>query len=320
MLLVLGFLCVASMADDVDDEYTRRVRALAIDDVSGHLELAKWCRSNQRWQFVAQRCQHILTLEPSHQPAKLLLETARAYLQKDQSNDPTSQKTRSAGGPRSPSTTGKALRELTKEEIQQVRRVELHHDQPERLSIRIDRKALGSFLAHVRNDPGFGYSNQDFYKLPKTEQAQLILLHGDENDKKNIQIRNDPQRLREFDRRVLPMVIQNCATSDCHGGSGGGRFRLFGGRRLKTPASYATFVALHQYKTENGSLIDRTNPADSLLLSYGLPPGPVPEKNHPIRIRAMFDNAEDREYKKMLDWLLSLDLHEPDYGFELIKP
>lgn len=316
-LMMFGFSGSMTTADDIDDEYARRVRKLEVGDVSGHLELAKWCRTKERWQLVAQRCQHILTIDPSHKPAKLLLETARAYLRKDDPNTPAAQSPR---GPRSPSAVGDALRPLTKEEIQKVRRAELHKDQPERVSVRIDRKALKSFLDHVRHEPGFRFSESEFYRLPKDEQAQLMLTYGDESDKKAILIRTDPERLREFDRHIVPMVLQNCATSDCHGGPGGGKFRLIGGRRLKSEASYATFVALHQYETEKGQLIDRANPRDSLILSYGLPAGPDPEKNHPVKIRPMFDSMDDREYQTMLDWLLSLDLQKPDYGFELYKP
>ncbi len=318
-LVVMLCACFAvdhARADDIADEYARRVRALAVDDIQGHLDLAKWCRSEERWQLVAQRCQHILTINPTHEPAKLLLETARAYLNRQQ-GDATPRSNASPADPRSPKGSSAELRKLTKDEIQKVRRAEMHRDRPERLSVRIDRAALKRFLTRINSTGSLPVSDQDFYRLPKVEQAQLMLTFGDEADHDAIQIKNDPQRLREFDRDIIPMIVQNCTTSDCHGGPGGGKFRLMPGRRLRTAQSYAVFVMLHQYEMEAGQVIDRQNPADSLLLKYFLPPGPDKAKNHPVDIRPAFPDENDRDYKKILDWILSLDLEEPDYGIDL---
>ncbi len=50
-LMLAPVLTVA--ADDSVEEYRRRFAAVAVDDVSGHLRLARWCRSGQLWELLA---------------------------------------------------------------------------------------------------------------------------------------------------------------------------------------------------------------------------------------------------------------------------
>jgi hypothetical protein len=316
----VSFGAVAASADSIDDEYERRAKALQPSDVAGHLALAKWCRDNERWLLVARRCQHILTINPNHRPAQLLLETARKKLGKEQRGDGSRRGKRSGSG--SGAKAGAGPRVLTDEEVQIVRRAELNLDEPERVAVRIDRRAVMAFVKSMRSDPEFDYDQREFFRLPKIEQAQLMLRFGDEKARQAVTITRDPQRVRTFDRQIHPLIHPNCATVECHGGSNAGAFRLLGGRSMRTNAMYANFVILQQYEVGLERLINRGEPERSLLLTYGLPSSMNEDASlsHPTKIRPMFTGTDDRDYVRVLEWLRSLDMTLPDYGIDPMKP
>ena len=100
----------------------------------------------------------------------------------------------------------------------------------------------------------------------------------------DVRVAGDPNAVLEYLRTVEPFVLNGCATSGCHGGTGAGAFVLY-----RVPAgeatSYTNFYALNAYTVAvpdpaggafgGGNLtrrmIDRAKPDDSLLLNYMLP-------------------------------------------------
>jgi hypothetical protein len=301
--------CVAHhvVAGDIDDEYLDRFKSLAAKDVNGHFELAKWCREHEKWQLVAQQCRHVLRIEPNHEQAKLLLQVAQTRLSADQ-----------ALRGRDPDASGR-LRPLTDEEVQRIRRKELHLDEEGRVVVRIDRDALREFYEFAHGTGLVDDDRRAFFKLPRLKLAQLILRLAPDQFGKAVSIRSDPQRMQTFIRDVQPIILRGCAAADCHGGSAAGDFQLFTGRALSPNASYANYLRMHEHKAGNERLINRDQPGRSLLLSYGLPNEEVAEetRRHPSDIMPVFQSPDDREYRTVLNWLSSLSIRRPDYGIEL---
>lgn len=307
LLTVLICLPGVLAAGDVEDEYLRRFKALDVKDVRGHFELAKWCREQENWQLVAQQCRHVLRLEPNHQQAKLLLEVAQRRL---------------GGDLRSPSRgagRGGPLRPLTDDEVQRIRRMELHPDQDERVVLRIDRKALRAFYEVAHKDGHVDCDRRTFFRLPRLEQARLILRHAPDRFGGGVTIRSDPERMRSFLREVQPIVLRGCAAADCHGGSAAGDFQLLAGRSLSPNDSYANFLRMHEYQVGTQRVINRDQPGRSLLLTYALPPHQVADQTgrHPTEIMPVFQSSDDRDYQTLLEWLSSLSITRPDYGIDL---
>jgi hypothetical protein len=79
VVFLVGFVGTTFLAaaGEVEEEYARRLRKLAPDDVNGHFRLAMWCKEKQAWALVQKECTHVLLLEPDHEQAKLLLELAK---------------------------------------------------------------------------------------------------------------------------------------------------------------------------------------------------------------------------------------------------
>lgn len=322
---LLVFVMVSpSFSDSVDDEYTRRFQALARDDVRGHEELAKWLHKQERWQLLAQQCRYVLRIAPNNRPATLMLDLARLQLEKESKHSPNTDSPDKGGPPTKTAThCGDAPAALTDDEVDAVRRAELNLDAPEHVTVRIDRKLLKQFIEEYENAPGFPVDRRAFFRLNPTEQAQLMLKYAREKYRESIVIRGEPERLKSFTRNVMPFVLANCATAECHGGTQAGCFRLQGGRSLGTNVAYANFIAMQSMKVDDHPLINRNTPKRSLLLTYGLPAVPGDDfkaYNHPVDISPIFKDQDDRDYRMILDWLRSLDIEKPDYGIATGRP
>ncbi|NOT00625.1 MAG: hypothetical protein HOP29_08360 [Phycisphaerales bacterium] len=311
-LLVLGaafllphLLPLATRADAIDDEYYARFKALTPDDVDGHLKLAVWCRDQQRWQLVARQCGEILKRRPTHEQAQLLLNLARAHLDGEQRNPGSTGAVPGAAPPA----------ELTDDQVQRVRRAELNLAGDERVRLKIDRDALNAFYEQGKRDGILAMDRPAFFRMPRLEQARLILHHSPETYGNKIEIGSDPERMRDFIRDVQPVVLRGCATAECHGGSSAGRFRLLTGRSLSGNASYTNHFILQEFGVGTERVINRDLPERSLLLSYGLPRGRGGAE-HPTEITRLFADESDREYRVVYDWISSLPITRPDYGFK----
>lgn len=300
-------------ADAIDDEYGQRAKALRADDIDGHLDLARWCREKRRWQLMADQCRLVLRLRTDHAEGGLLLELARANMDKSPAKRTPGRKTRPIAGGDLPL--------LDDEQVQRIRRVELHLDGRERVNLKIERSALDEFVEWAAKRGGPLFDRRAFLRQSRREQALEILERGREEFGERITVLGDPERLRAFEREILPVVLPGCATSECHGGNRGGEFRIHGGRSLRTHAVYANFFLMHEYERDDRRLIDRNQPKRSLLLVYGLPADPEAKRlEHPTPIRRVFRDEDDDRYRTVLDWLRSLDIQRPDYGIDLSAP
>ncbi len=88
--------------------------------------------------------------------------------------------------------------------------------------------------------------------------------------------------------------------------------------------AYTTFVLLDQMQTRHGPLINRSNPEESVLLSYLLPPEAVSRAHPPVgrgpSFKAVIRDREERLYTAVLDWIDMLAVPRPEYGLKYINP
>ena len=313
---LLSVVGLVALADGVEDQYKQRFRKLAADDIEGHYKLALWCKEQKAFTLLKTQCTYILRKSKNHEPARLLLELARREM--------------AAGAPPGAGPAGRGKprlaalgRILNDDEIQILRRSELLLDRPERVGVKFKNRVLERFFAEMQGGPGFGFTRQRFFKLPPSERAQLILDFAPEAYGRDVEITTDPQRFANFERKVLPIVLEGCATATCHGTHGRARWRLYSDRVRSKNMVYTNYLIMHELTLGQERLIDRDLPDRSLVLVYGLPEattGPDHPSNHPQPIDPPFRNPKDRKYLEVLDWIESLALPTPDYGIVLEPP
>ncbi len=301
----------------VIEEYQRRLSELRPRDVAGHYALAQWCSEQGQYQLVVERTQHILELDPRNVDARLLNTAALHKLGQQ---------------PLDASTDGRppgeaALGLIAKQDVGRLRFIEMLDFQPddvpsaqrESVSVRFDRGLLTAFLDVMSDVPEFaGKANRRrFLALKPTQQVQVMRQYGDLTYLPRVKILNDPLVFRKF-KPVAALIERGCATRECHGGETPAK--PFGWRRhLLYPdqSLYTQFLILDRVALGRDRLIDRDQPADSLILQYGLPPGAT-RQIHSGQIKPLYPlGTRDPNYKMVLDWIDLLRVPRPINGIRL---
>jgi hypothetical protein len=217
---------------------------------------------------------------------------------------------------------------LRPSEINAIRQAEMR---PDDLGVRIrfERNVLRRAVDYIGRDHA-----GEFYSLNAMQQAHLILSKGPAEMRSDVMIVNDPPAMLQYRRMVQPYVVQNCATSACHGGNSAVTKLQFVTPADSDAATYTNFYILTKYVQPakqagnqvfgHGDLrmIDRQRPAQSLLIQYGMP-GTMVDFAHPDvpNYRPPLRGVNDPRYKQLLDWIgQALQPVEPSYGFDFNTP
>lgn len=195
---------------------------------------------------------------------------------------------------------GRALRPTTEnvlneEQINQIRQAELQESDAlagrGRPRISFQDGVLKRFVESQRN-----MDFRVFNRADDITKALVILRESRDPDMlEDVRIASHPTSILEYLNRVQPIILNGCATSECHGGAAARSFALYGDAR-EDAASYTNFYLLMntsarvpkgaggafdgvpaaetQPATDTGPLgrlVDRIQPDDSLLLNYMLP-------------------------------------------------
>jgi hypothetical protein len=316
---------------DYQAEYQRRFQALNANDLEGHVELAKWCREVQEWGLLRRQAQHVLTLAPDHQLAKLMLELAKSKL--GEQGEVAGSPSPGPGTPGSPmDRTGKARKPkpLTDEQIQRLRRAELRpvDRHPVKFNNDVVERFWNYFSQRQAVPPA---ARANFMKLKPFEKAFFIIqavkewqsLATDEqpfNDifTQDILIERDPILFREFATNVERHILAGCASAKCHGGEDARGFRLFNERIMSDGMHYANYLQLHNYEYRGERLINRDFPERSLLLVFGQPVAGNTMTLHPGEIDVVYRRGrEDPKYLAIGRWISALGVPAPEYSVEL---
>jgi hypothetical protein len=214
-----------------------------------------------------------------------------------------------------------AERLLKPDQINAIRQAELRPDDAG-VRIRFERDVKRRFMEYTGRTP------QEMNAMSLNALVQEIIKKGTPDMRRDVTVQNDPPAMMEFRRNVQPFVLNNCATSNCHGTIQPAKFSLI------TPgdsdaAMYTNFYTLQNYvkKVPNSGdnvfgrgelrMIDRQAPGQSLVLQYGLPPA-IAESDHPEvpGYRAPYRGLNDQRYQQVLRWIgETLIPVPPDYGF-----
>lgn len=318
--------------ESLDKEYQQRLEKLDPKDVQGRLQLARWAFDNHRYDLARDAVEKALAIDPNNEEATTFLELIQRQraLERNQSheeNAPSSSQT-PTGQPNRPPAPPVEKRLLTADNVNTIRQFELRSTDTN-VRIRFENDVKRRFVAAYNQDQSY------FNNLQPVDQAIEILTRADEKFTRDVRILSDPQSMLEFRRFVQPMVLQNCATSACHGGPAGGKLVLFNNGEATDTVAYTNFYILQNYaktlSSPGGSfgsgptqrkLIDRTQPEMSLLAQYGLQPDKS-DIDHPQvpGYRPIFRSRDDARYKQLITWMRdSLRPVEPQYGIEYTPP
>jgi hypothetical protein len=222
------------------------------------------------------------------------------------------------------------LRKLSDGDVNRIRFLELRAfrpriETPDRVTVDIPRDVVDDFLVEMEGHPDFRgeLTRREFYKLTPPQKLHFIARHTDALFVDRITIETDPETFLDFRRRVMPTILQGCATAGCHSPTwpDAAKFGLFKDPKKLPETTYANFIILNDLAVSGAPLINRARPEESLLLTYLLPHKEVKiDMRHPgdIELKPVYQSRRAQGYRRIEQWIRTLREPRPDYGVRLV--
>lgn len=314
--------------DNIEARYKDKLAKLPkAPSVKDHLDLARWLFDVKAYDLALKQVAAAQKIDPNSADAATLEQTIMSQRRIERNKPPTGTgNTGTTSKP--PAGTGATkpiaadAKFLTPEDINAIRQAEWRENDrtPPRVTVTPDlRKRFVEYRA---------INATEFQSLTPAAQAFLILRDGTPEMRKELRITSDPQALADFRRSVQPLVINNCATTGCHGSKGVGKFFMFNANTERDDVAYTNFYILSTYRQSLGDreylMIDRTYPDRSILSQYALHID-FAELDHPEvkglgHIKPFAANKNAIGYKNLIAWMTDLVAGEPLYGIKYEVP
>ncbi|HWM29082.1 MAG TPA: hypothetical protein VNQ14_11530 [Woeseiaceae bacterium] len=219
---------------------------------------------------------------------------------------------------------------LTPEQISRIRYLEIRamrtdDVEPDRVTVKISKDVIEEFLLSMEGHEDFrgAKPKREFNKMTPPQKLHAIAHYKGASFADKVLIESDPEVFVEFKKQVLPLVLRTCATSGCHTTTNRDAegFALINDPKRTEQSVYANFIILNDIEVNKRKMIDRSQPENSLLLTYMLPRSEVRvELRHPgdIEYQLALPSRKHRRHDLLLRWIESLKHPTEDYGVHLL--
>jgi hypothetical protein len=311
---------VQSVADvgTPQDEYQQRLAKIDPNSAQEHFELAKWASANGMLETALAEVQQALKLKPGNDEYDALRRQIEARLKSV--STPTTKGT--------PTTRNGEKLDLQKAlladpDVAAIRLAELSLEGTTESGVSVEFK--NNCLAAITKDMRPA-DVKTFYSYPPVDRARWLLknfLSTSPNLLTDIVIKSNPKVLADFQAKIWPMILTNCASTVCHGGEKGkGGLKLFNISGDRDKVALTNFVLLDGYVNKDGQrMINRDHPELSLLLQYGLAASEALVKHPVVELPSpLFKNVKSDAYARVSGWIDELKLPHPDYPLKYQPP
>lgn len=298
-------------------ERYREMRAVIDDaDIERLLALIEWSRVNRLYDEAMRDLEHVASMEPTNPEGirlRRLIENERRLREREgaaggrDTSTPTEDVTRIEG------LRSGQFPLLSEEQVNLLKVWELDLNNPPRLLV--DRSTVDKLLDRYGDDPGIPTTRdgrEAFHRKPPVEiVAEMFRLRARELYGE-VRVLGMPLSLDLFRNHINgTWLVNNCATTRCHGGLDAGRFMLYNRQQRGEQAALTNYLILERSTLSDGRpLLDYQNPDRSPLLHLGLsrPESAFP---HPDvkGWRPVFRSTDSRGFRQAVEWLRSM--HEP---------
>lgn len=318
----------------LEERLRKQHDALQESDYEGRLAVARQALGRDLFDLAEEIVTDVRNDEPGNVEAQRLLDRITQQRELEQARGTGS---RRDGQRRPERATTQTLRSgdmgvLEEEEINLIRQIELQSADTTRRRNRVRVNFRDGVLRRfVETQPGLGF--REFNNNDDVLKALYILdSDADRDIKDDVVITSDPVGVLTYLREVEPIILNGCATSECHGSPGRGKFALYP-RARDAETSYTNFFLLNTYSQpveERGSgafgegpvarkMIDRVNVDQSLLLNYMLPPDRATYGHPPVEgFTPIVADTAARNFQTVRTWIAQVLRRLPGtgYGFE----
>jgi hypothetical protein len=315
---------------DTPRERYKRMRAMiAADDTERLVLLVQWLQSNRLYDEGLTEVNHVLAVDPNNGEAirlkAVLLELKALDKRSAGGRDPEQDaRTREVARDFPTRNTPVAFPFLSDEQVNLIKVFELDLNDPPRIVI--PRAAVERMLREYADHPlvpSTREGREAFLAMPAEKVLDVMFRLRAREYYNEVKVPDQPNSMKLFRDHVhAAWLVNNCATTRCHGGSAAGRLQLTNFRPTSEPSIYTNFLILERFRTRDGlPLIDYENPDRSVLLEMALPreearnPHPAVPGWTPV-----FRTRENRRFKQAVEWISAMYRPRPSYPIEYIPP
>lgn len=316
-----------------EEKYAEYKASLKPGMFDAQFGLCKWLFNERRYELAHQELSDLLD-QVEMPEARDLLRLVNAQLalkQKPQSDDgsqsedapPASSQNDLPGDADKSAANDQPFGPLiTKEDVNLMRVYEIDFDHPPRIVITPDTvRELIEKYGENKLVPASQTGRNAMFRAAADEPLELVRLMFELRARdmySKIQVNSEPHAFNLFRQRVHDTwLMNNCATSRCHGGPDAGAFFLHRRNYKDETVRYTNFLIMERLKLDpHWPLINYERPEDSLIIQYGLSrDDPTCRKPHP-RVpgwKHAFSPNNPRMKHDAIEWIRSMMQPRPDY-------
>lgn len=316
-----------------EEIYEELRRVIPADQHIRRFELAQWLFGRRAYQFAERELEIILTQKPDFPEAVELLRLVRAQLVLETRQPAPLEGMPGRGSGTAPDNRGDGPADqrdllpsqlLTPEDVNIIRVYEIDFDRPPR--VRVSPDVIRELIANYAHHPVIPANSAErtalFREDPLVLTRKIMEARARELYPK-IEVLSEPYALNIFRQRVHnTWLINNCATSRCHGGVKSGRLFLHRRGYRDDRVRYTNLLILE--RTDLGGewpLINYDQPTMSLIIQHGLPrtEARLPHPDVP-GWTPVFNRSNQRLLEDSLLWIRSMYQPRPEYPIEYEPP
>lgn len=249
----------------IEEQYLEYRLGIDSSDLYAHLNLCRWLIDRQAYDLAHKELSQAWKVHQDPEAARLLrLVDAQIRLHElDSSKEmPTS-------------NAKKTLKReiLNDREVNLMKVYEIDLDNPPK--VLVARDAIMELFDRYGTSgmiPDTEREQAELASAPSIDIVRLMFRLRARDLYDRIEVLSEPTALRLFRERVHDTwLMNNCATTRCHGGTDAGRFALIRSGSRNDRTRYTNLLTIDRYTLEDGTpLVDWDTPENSRLIQFGM--------------------------------------------------
>lgn len=302
-------------------QFKRLRTAIRDSDVERRIDLAAWAKEQSLYEEGLAEIEGVLTIAP-HNPDAIRLQGELQSLVRlrnaSKNTEPAPSHAAPSSGPTRPALGDFPV--LSDTQVNTIKVYEVDLKNPPKINI--SRETIDKLLTRYADNPLIPTSREgkDGFRLLPPEKILETMFRVRARDLyAEVKVVDNPVSMKKFRDQVhSAWLINNCATTRCHGGSAAGRLLLTNRRPNADQSVYTNFLIVDQFKTSEGRpLINWGEPDRSALLQMGLPKDDALVPHPDVKgWTPVFRSRDDRRFRQAVEWMQMMYRPRPDYGIE----
>ncbi len=320
-----------------EQRYAQYKASLQPGMYDAHFTLCKWLFERRRYDLAKKELDDLLDKAEMAEARKLLnvVEAQLALLQKPESAEkPTESENSPAATPTSDSSSSETGESsyghiISKADVNLIRVFEIDFENPPKITITPETvRAIIDKYGASKEVPASQTGRNAMFRAASDQPLQIVRLMFDLRARdlySQIQVNSEPHSLNLFRQRIHDTwLMNNCATSRCHGGPEAPATGFYLNRKnyKDERVRYTNLLILERLKRDpQWPLINYDRPEDSLIIQYGLSREDATcRKPHPATPgwKAAFSPISPRMKQDAIEWIKSMMQPRPEYPVDFV--